>query len=77
VLILTRKKGQSIMLDNEIEVIITAVEGEHIKIGINAPSNVRILRKEVYDAIESSNKEALQAKPNLDLLKKISKNRGK
>jgi carbon storage regulator len=76
-LILTRKKGQSIMLDNEIEVIITAVEGEHIKIGINAPANVRILRKEVYDAIELSNKEALQSKPSLDLMKKISKNREK
>lgn len=71
-LILTRKKGQSIIVNNNIEIIITAIEGDQVKVGINAPQEVNVLRKEVYEAVQESNKEAMQAKANLEVLKKLS-----
>jgi carbon storage regulator len=71
-LILTRKKGQSIIVNNNIEIIITAIEGDQVKVGINAPQEVNVLRKEVYEAVQESNKEAMQTKANLEVLKKIS-----
>ncbi|WP_331436769.1 carbon storage regulator [Gordoniibacillus kamchatkensis] len=45
-LILTRKKGQSILLGNNIEIFISAVDGDQVKIGIEAPKDITILRKE-------------------------------
>ncbi|MCZ8514876.1 carbon storage regulator CsrA [Paenibacillus filicis] len=70
-LVLTRKKGQSIIINNNIEIVISAIEGEQVKIGINAPQDVNILRKEVYDAVQQSNKEAIQPKIDLNTLKKL------
>lgn len=57
-LVLTRKPGQSIIVNGNIEIIVTAVDGDQVKIGINAPSDIHILRKEVAEAVESSNREA-------------------
>jgi carbon storage regulator len=71
-LILTRKVGQSILIGNEIEVIITAVEGEQIKVGIRAPQDMAIFRKEVLEAIRESNKEAA-VKPDLETLKRMTR----
>jgi carbon storage regulator len=76
-LILTRKKGQSIILNNNIEIIITAVEGDQVKVGINAPQEVNILRKEVYEAVQESNKEAVQTMASLEVLKKLSNSKKK
>lgn len=72
-LILTRKVGQSILIGNEIEVIITAVEGEQIKVGIRAPQDMAIFRKEVLEAIRESNKEASAVKPDLETLKRMTR----
>ncbi len=57
-LVLTRKKGEAIMIGNDIEVVVLGSEGETMKIGINAPKHVNIFRKEVYLAIQESNREA-------------------
>lgn len=70
-LILTRKKGQSIIINNDIEILISAIDGDQVKIGINAPQSVGILRKEVYDAVQASNKEASGAKIALSALKNL------
>jgi len=72
-LILTRKKGQSIMINDNIEIIISAIDGDQIKIGINAPKHVKIYRKEVVDAIQESNKEAMSSTLTLDQLKNMMK----
>jgi len=72
VLILTRKKSQSIILNNNIEIIISAIEGDQVKIGINAPKEVSILRKEVYDAVQESNRNASSPKIDIDMLKRLS-----
>jgi len=71
-LILTRKKGQSIIINNNIEIVISAIDGEQVKIGINAPQEVNILRKEVYDAVQQSNQEAVQTKIDLNVLKRLT-----
>ncbi|WP_134703684.1 carbon storage regulator CsrA [Ammoniphilus sp. YIM 78166] len=59
-LVLTRKKKESIMIGDEIEITILAVEGEQVKLGINAPRHVEIHRKEVYVEIQKANQEAAQ-----------------
>ncbi|WP_152396371.1 carbon storage regulator CsrA [Paenibacillus guangzhouensis] len=72
-LILTRKKGQSIIINDEIEIIISAVDGDQVKVGINAPKHMKIYRKEVVEAIEQSNKEAISSAVTVDLLKNLIK----
>ena len=64
-LVLTRKLNQSIMIGDEIELTILAIEGEQIKLGINAPKNIDIHRKEIYLAIQNENKEAIKTEQNL------------
>ncbi len=58
-LALTRRKGESLVLNNNIEVTILEIRGDQIKIGITAPKEVPIYRKEVYLQIEDENKAAL------------------
>lgn len=72
-LILSRKKGQSLMINDNIEIVISAIDGDQVKIGINAPANVKIYRKEVIEAIQQSNKEAMASQVSLDSLRKMIK----
>lgn len=58
-LILSRKSGESIVIDGKIHVKIVRVEGDVVKIGIEAPADVPVHRKEVYEEIQSSNQQAL------------------
>lgn len=62
-LVLTRKKDESIMLGDQIEVKILSVDGDQVKIGIVAPKTVKIYRSEVYEIIQNENKQA-QNLPN-------------
>ena len=57
-LILNRKQGESIIIDDKIEIRILEIIDGKIKIGIEAPKEVTILRKEVYDEIKDENKKA-------------------
>lgn len=69
-LALSRKKDESIIINNNIEIKIIEVKGDQVKIGISAPKSVPIYRKEVYIQIQESNKEALNIE-NLDKLKNL------
>ncbi|MCR5665531.1 MAG: carbon storage regulator CsrA [Eubacterium sp.] len=60
-LALTRKKGESLMLNNNIEITILEIRGDQVKIGISAPKDVSIYRKEVYLQIQEENKAAQDA----------------
>jgi carbon storage regulator len=71
-LILSRKKGQSIIIDDNIEVFVIGHEGDQVKIGINAPSHVKIYRKEVLESIRESNKEALASPQQLTSIKALA-----
>lgn len=68
-LALSRKKGEALVINNNIEVTVLEVKGDQVKIGISAPKEVPIYRKEVYLQIQDSNKEAMQA--DLKALKKL------
>lgn len=65
-LALSRKVGESIVIDNDIEVTVLEVKGDVVKIGIEAPKSIPIYRKEIYIQIQESNKEAMnsEAAPN-------------
>lgn len=57
-LALTRKKGESLVINNNIEITILEIRGDQIKIGISAPKEVPIYRKEVFLQIQEENKKA-------------------
>ena len=63
-LVLTRKSNQSIMIGDDIEVSVLAVTGDKVRIGISAPRDVPVFRKEVYleiklDECEGDQREAV------------------
>ena len=58
-LILSRKSGESIVIDGRIHVKVVRVEGDVVKIGIEAPSDIPVHREEVYQEIQRSNQQAL------------------
>ncbi|MCR5418311.1 MAG: carbon storage regulator CsrA [Lachnospiraceae bacterium] len=66
-LALSRKKGDSLVIDNNIEITVLEVKGEQVKLGITAPKHVPVYRKEVYIQIQEANKEAMQAASPEDL----------
>ncbi len=71
-LALSRKKNEAIIIDNNIEITILEVKGDQVKIGINAPKEVPVYRKEVYMQIQESNKEAVNPE-GLEALKNLMK----
>lgn len=69
-LALSRKKGEALVINNDIEITVLEVKGEQVKLGISAPKEVPVYRKEVYVQIQESNKEAM-TNASLDALKKL------
>ena len=57
-LALSRKKTESIVINNDIEVTVLEIKGDQVKIGITAPKSVPVYRKEVYAQIKDANKAA-------------------
>ena len=70
-LIITRKKGESLMIGDDIEIIVSKIDDGSVKIGIKAPRDIEILRKELYEEVEQENKEA--TKINISMLGNIKK----
>ena len=70
-LVLSRKKGETIMINDNIEVKVLSIEGDQVKLGIVAPKSVKIYRQEVYSQIEKQNEEALNS--DIALLKNFKK----
>lgn len=54
-LVLTRRHNESIMIGDSVEVIVVEVKGDQVKLGIRAPKNIKVHRKEVYLAIQKEN----------------------
>jgi len=70
-LILSRKTNESIVIDGRIHVKVVRVEGDVVKLGVEAPADVPVHRLEVYAEIQRNNKEALtQGRPTLPQLPK-------
>ncbi|MFF2889983.1 carbon storage regulator [Paenibacillus sp. NPDC057967] len=72
-LILSRKRGQSIVLNDSIEIFVTAIEGDQVKIGIVAPKDINIIRKEVIEDVKAVNRNAMSSIPDLELFKEWEK----
>ena len=70
-LVITRKEGESLLIGDDIEITVSKASDGSVKLAINAPKEMTILRKELYSAIKEENRIA--SKPNLDLLKNIKK----
>ncbi len=72
-LVLTRKKDQSIVINDNIEITILDIQGDQVRVGISAPRSISIHRKEVYLEIQEENRKAAEArKISLeDILKKV------
>ena len=58
-LVLTRKLNESIMLGGDIEIIVTEISPTQVRLGIKAPRNLEVLRKEIYEAVSGENKKAV------------------
>ena len=65
-LVLTRKTNQSIMIGDEIEVSILSVAGDKVRIGIDAPRDIAVFRKEVYIAIDEGSSPSGSSAPSTD-----------
>ncbi|MDK2562702.1 carbon storage regulator CsrA [Romboutsia sedimentorum] len=64
-LVITRKKGESLLIGDDIEIKITKIEDGSIKIAIDAPKDKIILRKEVYDNVKDENSKAITNKDDI------------
>ena len=69
-LALSRKKNEALVINNNVEVTILDIKGDQVKVGITAPKEVPVYRKEVYLQIQEANKEAVKSE-NLDALKEM------
>ena len=68
-LILSRKPGEAILIDGGIRIVVVAADGGGVRLGIEAPSSVGIVREEIVDRIAEENKRAGAASEAGDLLK--------
>lgn len=72
-LVLARRLNQSFMVGDNIEIVIVEIRGDQVKIGIKAPKDVSIYRKEVYEEIQKENLAAGRQKIEKDTLKDLGK----
>lgn len=69
-LVLTRKLGESIAIDDHIKIVVVQIKGKQVRLGIKAPRDTKIHREEVYTAIQEQNTEA--AKADLSNIQKLA-----
>jgi carbon storage regulator len=62
-LILARRIGESIMVGDQVEISVVDIKGDQVKLGIKAPAQVKVYRREVYAAIQEENRAAASASP--------------
>ncbi|KAJ53501.1 carbon storage regulator [Clostridium tetanomorphum] len=70
-LVIGRKKGESLIIGDNIEITVVKIEDGSVKIAISAPKDVTILRKELYKEVQEENKKASNV--DLSVLKKFKK----
>jgi carbon storage regulator len=70
-LVLTRKLGESIAINDDIKIVVVQIKGRQVRLGIEAPRDTKIHREEVYIAIQDANKAA--AESSVPVLKPLAK----
>ncbi|MEX0830865.1 MAG: carbon storage regulator CsrA [Nitrospirales bacterium] len=63
-LILTRKKDEAIRLGEDIRIVLVQIKGGQVRLGIECPSSMRVLREELYEAVRQENLNALSIEPS-------------
>ena len=72
-LVLSRQRDETIIIGDNIEITVVDIRGDKVRLGVSAPKEISVHRKEVYDAIRRENREAAQVKPeDLMALGKLS-----
>ena len=72
-LILTRKKEESILIGENIEIVVVDIDDGKVKLGIKAPKDIEILRKEILNSVQEENKKAADVKIDMNELKGLLK----
>lgn len=70
-LVLSRKKNESIVINNDITIVVVEIRGDKVRLGVEAPKEVPVHRREVFDAIHRANEAVIEptdasATPNAD-----------
>lgn len=65
-LVLTRREGESLKIDGDIEIIVLGIHGGQVKIGINAPTNIKVYREELYERMTSAMKKLAESETELE-----------
>ena len=71
-LVLARKINESIMIGDDVEIVIIDIKGDQVKLGIKAPKTISVHRKEIYDGIQKENIAAMKSQLKPETLKDIS-----
>ena len=71
-LILTRKVNEKIVIGDNIVVTLIDVKGDQVKLGVEAPKNVKVFRQEIFDAIQTENKQAVTTITNMPDLSRFN-----
>ncbi|MPM26031.1 Translational regulator CsrA [bioreactor metagenome] len=70
-LVISRKKGESLLIGDNIEITIVKLDDGSVKLAIDAPKEMRILRKELYNEVKAENQKSIEF--NIDILKGLKK----
>jgi carbon storage regulator len=62
-LVLSRKKNESIVINNDITIVVVEIRGDKVRLGVEAPKEVPVHRREVYDAIRRNSRPDTEAPP--------------
>lgn len=73
-LVLARKKDEAIIIGDEIEIIVTEISEDKVKIGIKAPKHMKVFRKELLEQVKEENIHSAESKVDLEILAKVLKN---
>jgi carbon storage regulator len=65
-LVLSRKKNESIIINNDITIVVVEIRGDKVRLGVEAPKEVPVHRREVYDAIKRSEADQQKAASEAD-----------
>lgn len=72
-LILSRKVDEKIRIGDEVTITVIGIQGDQVKLGIEAPKNVKVFRQEVFEAIQNENKLAATQNTNTGAVSVLSK----
>ena len=72
-LALTRKRGESIIIGDNIEIVVISIQGDQVKLGINAPRHIAVNRREIYEQIAEAKKASKHTAKNPNTLRDLNK----